>query len=206
MATVYLAVKNGLRKTSFHLGTQRKQGRALTTHAVPVLQAIMDSESTPNHVELFAALKHLWSQAHPTGPLFETVFRQLGKDFAPGIEAARVAQFPFMRPMDDFFHFMGKKGEMDNRCCQTKTLSNGKLEKVHLGWVVAVLHGIQNTATPDLLNEIWPAFLRKFVCKGKLVLAMYLFKGYSKPVSDRDLHLMAECPNNTNQDDRLWFL
>ena len=107
VATVFLAVKDGLRPPSFHTGAGRKQGRALTTHALPVLQAIMDAESTLNHVDLFAALRHLWGEAHPDGPEFSSVFRQMGKDFAPGIEAARESTCPFMRPMDDFFPFHG---------------------------------------------------------------------------------------------------
>eukprot|EP00975_Prorocentrum_lima_P028131 5911029-Prorocentrum_lima.AAC.1 len=63
-------VKEGLRTTSLarytagaqHLGGRRVQGMAHATRAMPVLQAIVNSESCPNITGIFESLQTLWAQ------------------------------------------------------------------------------------------------------------------------------------------------
>ena len=206
VATVYLQVKDGLRNTSFHFDKRRVQGRALTSHDMPVLQAIVDEESSENHADIFMALKYLWQQAKPQGPAFETVFTQMGKDYAPGIEAARRNYMPFMRPVDDFFHFMGKQKEMEVRCHKTTVEANGKAKKTHLAWSRAVLYAIQNGATPDLLHEVWGAYLRRLVTKEEIVLAMYFCQQYSRVLTVKELREMHVFPNTSTLTDQICWL
>lgn len=182
------------------------KGRALTSHSMPALQAVLHEEDDPNHSDLFKALKYLWSQAKPNGPAFELVFRQIGKDFAPGIEAARRNELSFMRPADDFFHFMSKSREMESRCQHTTVAANGTSEKTHLGWARSVLYALQNGATPDLLDKTWRGYLRRLVCKGEIVLASYLFKEYSRILTVQELHAMNVFPNEPSLLTRLSFL
>ena len=139
VATVYIQVKDKLRNTTWHVGGRRLQGNALTSHSMPVLQAVVDEESETNHADIFKAVKYYWNQAKPHGPAFENAFRQIGKDFAPGIEAARRNELSFMRPADDFFHFMGKTKEMESRCHHITVEANGKTVKSNLSWARSVL-------------------------------------------------------------------
>ena len=206
VVNVYLNVKDGLRFTTFHTKQGRVRGNALTTHDMPVLQAIINEESKLNHDDVFEALQYLWECAHPNGPPFRKVFRQISKDFAPGIEASRKERLSFMRPLDDFFHFMGKSSEMEGRCQEAKILDNGKTEKINLGWTKAILENIQNGATVDLLHEIWMGFLRKLCSKKEIVLAVYLYSQYSERLTVKDLQTMNIFPNNPNLTEILFFL
>ena len=206
VVTVYLNVKDGLRNTSFHVASGRVQGLALTTHSFPVLQAIINEETSLNHVDLFAALEYLWNLAHPQGPAFEVVFRQISKDFAPGIEAARRERLSFTRPLDDFFHFMGKNKEMESRCKQVKIDENRKPQKSNLGWSRAVLYDIQNGVTVDLLSEVWAGFLRRLICIDEITLAMYLCLQYSQVTTVQELRTMNVFANNPELEFVIFFL
>ena len=206
VVTVYILVMDKLRQTTWHVDGRRVQGKALTSHSMPVLQGVIEEETEVNHDDVFKALKYLWTQAKPNGPPFEDVFRQIGKDFAPGIEAARRNELPFMRPADDFFHFMVKSKEMESRCHHITVGANGKAVKSHLGWARSVLYALQNGTTPDLLDKTWRGYLRRLVCKGELVLASYFFKEYSRVLTVQQLQTMNVFPNEPSVLARMFFL
>ena len=206
VVTVYLNVKDRLRNTTFHTAHGRVQGKALTTHCLPVLQAILSEECGLNHEDLFEALKYLWGQAHPRGPAFEDVFRQTSKDFAPGIEVARREKLAFTRPLDDFFHFMGKTSEMESRCNRESIAENGKRTKTNLGWARAVLYDIQNTATIDMLSELWSGYLRRLASMDEIVLARYYFHQYSDLKTVKELRAMNLSPRSQDLEAVLFFL
>ena len=78
IATVSVLVKDALRMTTLSRdsrplvsgegasraqGTRRVQGRAWTSHAMPLLQAIIHSESASNYIALFEQLEHVWAGA-----------------------------------------------------------------------------------------------------------------------------------------------
>ena len=167
---------------------------------MPVLQAMFSGESTPNHDDLFVALEYLWNYAHPYGPAFNTVFKHVGKDFAPGIEAARRNKLNFTRPQDDFFHFMGKESEMSSRCNVVTQLPNGKKKKTNLEWARSVLYAVQPRGTVDALDEIWAGYLLRLVCKDEVTLAMYFYHEYSEIIPISTFHEMNVFPNAQNKD------
>ena len=67
VATVYIQVKDKLRNTTWHVGGRRLQGNALTSHSMPVLQAVVNEESETNHADIVKAIKYSWNQAKPHG-------------------------------------------------------------------------------------------------------------------------------------------
>lgn len=172
IATIVLYVKDKLRWTSFHhrgQGISKKvQGNAFTTRGLPVLQAIVNQESELNMNALFRAFEYPWEHLHPHGPTSAAILRQVHKDFAAGIEAARIKVFPFPRACNDFFHLMGKTKEMESRCTVTEMKGNGEFKKTHFDYARSVLYAIQNCPVVDLMNEVWGGYLRRLVCLSEI--------------------------------------
>ena len=129
--TVSLLAKTGLRNTRLQ-GT-RQQIRACVTRGLPVLQAIIHAESSPNADRMFALLEQLWVETHGSGrPPLRDCVKQVHKDFAPAFESARLLHFPNSRPCDDYFHLRQEYRELDARLSQTH-VENGCFVKTHLG-------------------------------------------------------------------------
>ena len=213
IATITLISKDKLRNTSFHHhkyvtspDCKKVQGKAFTSHGSPVLQAIVSEESEDNMTDLFRAFVYMWQLAHPHGPTLDVVLRQVHKDFAPGIEAARKNVLHFTRACDDFFHFMGKEKEMASRCITTHMDSKGAFVKTHLDYCKAVLYDIQNCATVDMTSCIWGAFLRRLICMGEVRLAQYFFQQYTNQLSIAELHSMHIATNATDETTILLFV
>ena len=148
IATVSLLVKDGLRNATFARGfagqvrATRVQGRAFTTRAMPIFQAIIDAETTQNFARLLAHTESLWRQLRPHDPSLRVILRQLHKDFVPGLEAARVDCMPHARPCDDYFHLRQKESGISTRC-KVVELQNGRMIKTHHAWIMAVLDSVR---------------------------------------------------------------
>ena len=100
---------------------------------MPVLQAIIHAESSPNADRMFALLEQLWVETHGSGrPPLRDCVKQVHKDFAPAFESARLLHFPNSRPCDDYFHLRQEYRELDARLSQTH-VENGCFVKTHLG-------------------------------------------------------------------------
>ena len=86
VATVGLLTKDGLRKTTLSRGSgsqdTRIQGLALTSHTVPIIQAIFHQETDPNYQRLFRRVDRLWQDsATPKRKPLSAPPLQLHKDF-----------------------------------------------------------------------------------------------------------------------------
>ena len=111
-ATLRLLAKDGLRSADVSASAGRVQGKAFTTRAVPFAQATMHQETAANYLRLVAVAEALWAQSCPERPPLKHCVRQLHKDPAPAIEAARRDAFPNSRPLDDWFHFKQNRKEL----------------------------------------------------------------------------------------------
>ena len=193
VATLSRLVKDGLRNTNLcHQETGRVQGRARTTHAMPFLQATMHQESEQNYASLFEAAEALWKECCPERPPLQQCVRQLHKDFAPGIEAARRVAFPQSRPCNDWFHLKRKRAEIAARCKQVKHV-NGKFEKLNASWVMSCLEHLRLTPAKALMIELWAAFLLRLRALKEEAVAAWLRQHYT---STAQLHFgwaLLEC-------------
>ena len=171
-----------------------------------MLQAINREESTENHEDIFKAFCHMWTLTHADAPALRDVLVHVAKDGAPGIEAARKTIFPKSRPVDDFFHFMGKETELTAKCEIMAVTDAGKHYKMNCDCIRSVLYDIQNTPTADLVNLIWKGFLMRLLCMGEVDVALYLWTSYSKEYHVSTLWNMGVFTNATNREDTLHFL
>ena len=105
--TASIAVRDQLRYTTLGRSEGRRiQARAYTSHAEPVLQAIINVEDTQNISQFFETLKRLWARVVPQRPELAKCITQVHKDYHPALEAARKEHFPRSRPINDFFHLL----------------------------------------------------------------------------------------------------
>ena len=215
VATVVLQTKGDRQLTSFHrvsAGARaggkgvRIQHKAFTTQGKPVLQAVSDEESEPNHASLFSGLGYMWTLAHPAGPPLPTVVFHVAKDFAHGFEAGRRKVFPCARPFDDFFHFVGHTTEMTARCKTLRVTPVGKFYKLHWNYASNVLHATHNFPTADMVDQPWPAFLRRLCGKSEPLLALYLFQHYTSTQTVAQLNAMHVHTNCGAAGEVMYFL
>ncbi len=159
VATLNLLVKDRLRNTSLGRAKEKRvQGRAYTTHALPLLQGIFNTEQEENFSQLFAGAEQLWQQMRPAMPPLRDCVRQLHKDYAPGIEAARRRSFPCSRPVNDFYHVVEKHKKLEAKLVKTH-MAKGVFIKTHLSWCKAGLELLRYLPTLDLYSALWGGFL-----------------------------------------------
>ncbi|MCP4243202.1 MAG: hypothetical protein GY772_21820, partial [bacterium] len=135
--TCSLLVKDKLRRTSLgRSGGRKVQGNAFTSHALPLVQAIINIEQIENVHQVFETLKRLWAHVCPMRRELENYVVQVHKDWLACLENARLAQFPKSRPMNDFFHLLEKKATIHSKLQQT-VLEKKVYKKVEYDWVMA---------------------------------------------------------------------
>ena len=175
--TASIAVRDQLRYTTLGRSEGRRiQARAYTSHAEPVLQAIINVENTENISQFFETLKRLWARVVPQRPELAKCITQVHKDYHPALEAARKEHFPRSRPVNDFFHLLEKSKTIEARLDRRELV--GKVyKKAEFGWVMASLHAFRHLPTADLYSARWEAWLRRLEQKGEQLLAAYLGPG-----------------------------
>ncbi len=139
IASVALLVKGGLSNTTFcRTQGRRLQGEAWTTTCLPLVQAAISTESTPAYVLLFDFASRVWRDETGT-PLHMSV-RQVHKDLAGSIEAARRQCFPKSRPCNDFAHFTRALQRQVPRLCQhAARTAKGEVVKKHFRSILQVV-------------------------------------------------------------------
>ena len=188
IATVSLLVKDELRNTSLgrDAAGRRVQGEAWTSHALPVMQAIVNAETVANFEDIFRSLCHAWGTLNVDKPSLHEVVRQVHKDFAPAIEEARRRVFPFSRPVNDFFHLTEKRKTIEAKLQRTVAVK-GKFVKEDFEWVMLSLHVLRRLPTVDLYSALWQGVLDKLAARGEEVAVEYLGYGghsaYTEKVS-----------------------
>jgi len=175
--TASFAVRDQLRYTTLGRSEGRRvQARAYTSHAEPVLQAIINAKNTENISQFFETLKRLWARVVPQRPDLAKCIMQVHKDYHPALEAARKEHFPQSRPVNDFFHLLEKSKTIEARLDRSELV--GKVsQKAEFGWVMASLHAFRHLPTVDLYSAIWEGWLRRLEQKGEVRLAEYLGPG-----------------------------
>ena len=164
----------------------------------------MDSESEENYTELFEALCVMWAQLRPEDQPLQTIVKQVHKDFAPGLEAARRAVFPGSRPCDDYFHLTQKRLEISARCSEV-VIQSGRRAKKNLDWILACLDALHRAPTLDILSKLWPAFMARLGHEGEKAVADYLHGTYSRQATVRQLQQMGIDTVSTDLDSILTF-
>ena len=172
--TVSFLVKDKLRNTKIMgRGGRRVQARLLTSHAPPVLQAILDIEKTENIVQTFETLERLWEHVHPDEAKLSSRVKQVHKDYHAALEAARRKCYPQSRPMNDYFHLTEKFGTMQAKLLHEEVI-NKKTHKVNFDWVKTALAIIRHLPTPDLFSAVHRGWLQRLGQKGETLLQDYL--------------------------------
>ena len=150
--TLSFLVKDKLRNTKIMgRGGRRVQARLLTSHAVPVLQAILNIEKTENIVQTCETLERLWEHVHPDEAKLSSGVEQVHKDYHAALEVARRKCYPQSRPMNDYFHLSEKFGTMQVKLLQEEVI-NKNTAKVDFDWVKTALAIIRHLPTPDLFS------------------------------------------------------
>ena len=184
VATVGMLTKDGLRKTTLSRSPQgeRTQGFALTSHTVPIAQALIHQETTPNYTRLFRRVDALWQDsASPRRPPLSDLPIQVHKDFNPAIEAARLDCFPRSRGCDDFFHWTQKQHTTMASKCQQMELKRGKWVKKNLQWTLATVRLLRILPTLRLFSHVWTGFLARLMAEKEPQLVEWL-RSYERPV------------------------
>jgi len=123
IATLLGGTKDKLRNTTFGTNArgQRVQGRAFTTHGQLLLQGIVNVESVHNFILFFKAACWLWARNRPGQAKLEELYIFMCKDYAPGIERARIEVFGdgHSRPVNDVFHMQRAQGTLDKHLRKT---------------------------------------------------------------------------------------
>ena len=166
-----LLTKDRLRTTTFGKHDGKKvQGRAFTTHAVPILNGAFNVEGTEHFVALFRCFKIVHNLRCPDKPDAVSRVLQLHSDYAPAIEAARRIEFPNSRPVKDFFHLMQHCGNIGKACGKTlasKMNPRNMVDKGHgyrtlnQGRILGHLQCERHLPSAHLYSALWQGSLLK---------------------------------------------
>ena len=171
--TMSFLVKDHQRYTNLgRIAKRRVQGRVYTSHAVPVMQAILHCEETDNIIQAFETLKRLWGIHFPDRQPLEDLLDALHKDYLPALEAARRQAWKQSRPVNDFFHLTQKYPLMEAKLKNLEA-QGGKFVKRDMPWVKFSLHNVRHLPSPDLYSAIWEGWFRRLQAKDELVLGRY---------------------------------
>ena len=165
------------------------QGKATTTRAMPVLQALLQGETIPNIVAVCRYLVQQWSDLKPR--LLRCQPCEAGhKDFADSIEAARKEVFPLSRPVNEYFHLREKDLTIASKCV-IMDFGGGKHVKQKFDCIMYTLTHTQFAPHPRVFSFIWQGFLQLLVVEGETVVAQYLIKEYGEIINADACHFPA---------------
>ena len=208
--TAAFVVKDKLRNTNFtRVAGKRIQGTAYTSHAEPVLQAIVNVESTDNVIQFLNTLKRLWSKYCPTKKPLDTWVEQVHKDYHKALEAARRQCMPHARPVNDFFHLTEKESTMDSKLIHVSA-TPGKHHKEHKSWLMHSLRLQRHLPTLDLSSAIYKGFLQRLSSLGEEEVRDYLGPSghptYCIELGVQELHdSYGVAPLTQDQDEQIIF-
>ncbi|CAJ1399628.1 unnamed protein product, partial [Effrenium voratum] len=183
VATLSLLVKDKLRPTTLirHGDGCRVQGRAYTSHAVPIMQAVFHDETEANYERLFRAFDKHWMESGSNRPPLTDVALQVHKDFHKAIETARRSCWPASRACDDFFHFSQKKHTTLASKCKTLEQKKGKWVKTYLKWTADALALLRLVPTLSIFSHLWKSLLFTLRESGEGIVADWL-RSYERPL------------------------
>ena len=208
--TVALLVKDKPRRTTLGRKDVKKiQARMYTSHAMPLIQAILNVENKDNVIQVFGTLQQQLRDVVPDKPPVEGCVEQLHKDYLACLEVARLHSFKRSRPVNDYFHLMQKKKAMESKLQKTNT-SGGKFHKAEYHWVIFSLDTLRHLPTLDLFSALWGGWLRRLQVKQEPLLENYLGPTgkakYTLDVSNVDIQrLYGIVPLNPDLTARMLF-
>ena len=187
--TVSLLVKDLPRSTHLaHSSAKSVQGKATTTRAFPLLQALCHSESAENVTTIFQYLVTTWNAQKGGGESLERMVSQLHKDFSDTIEAARRTVFPESRPVNDYFHLKQKEKTIAGKCCKLE-LRKTRWVKIHYDWIMAVLASTRFAPHPAIMSVLWQGFMVRLITYDEIEVVNYLTSEYSVVTPAELFHL-----------------
>ena len=163
------------------------QGKATTTRAMRVLQALLQGETIPNIVAKFRYLVQQWRDLKPRLPPLPNLVKQVHKNFADSIQPAHKEVFPLSRPVNDCFHLREKDLTIASKCV-IMDFVGGKYVKQKFDWIMYTLTNTRFAPHPRVFSFIWQGFLQRLVVEGETVVAQYLIKEYSKIINADACH------------------
>ena len=214
VASAGVLVKTGIHNTTIGRlwSNQKVQLQAATTSFLPVIHALMDTESDDNFTKFFNDFKRHWEQRSSTKQPCEDVVRQVHKDYAPGIEAARRACFPRSRPLNDYAHLhRNVHSELQKRLVHsvTEPSSAGARQKVtvkrYLDVALRVYDVLRTVPTIDLFSIIWNAWLETVEFVWKEPDARAYLEGHCSPYTAADIKQLFHIPCQAANGDVLSF-
>ena len=171
--TAALIVKDRLRNTTLgRFATNKLQALAFTSHAEPILQAVVNTEPADNVIQFLQTLVIAWSTQRPDLPPLLEWLHQVHKDFHPALEAARRAVLSLVRPVNDFFHLTQSEPTMEKKL-RVVSATPGRHIKEHKAWVVHALHVQRHLPTLDLSSAIYRGFLQRLLALGESEVAAF---------------------------------
>eukprot|EP00438_Fugacium_kawagutii_P009631 Skav214980 [mRNA] locus=scaffold508:78764:83263:- [translate_table: standard] len=205
---------------------KRKRAKVHTSTQEPFLQALVDSESASNIVKVFEIACALAAE-HAGLDLRKQVW-QVHKDFALGIEKARLQVFPASRPCNDYPHMRrasysclkaflkgaqatipqvekedsGSEAEHPQRKAATKAKKPTQRDK-NFDKLDKIIAASRALPTVQLVDAVWRAAFDWLGHVSKPA-AEYLQKHYFKKASVSSLSRRFRCKQSV-QGDWLWF-
>ena len=177
--------------TGSRQGSTRKQMRSVTMTMWPLIQAMIDVESSENVSQVLQTLVNL-SQAHFDLDLKQHVL-QLHKDYALGLEQSRLELFPRSRPMNDFAHLI--------RFCRQALIGRCK-KKESVELVMNMLQTTRFLPTIQLFDMIWAVFFAELDGSDERAAVKYLkdhvFARYSIKSMARQFRIAAADATQTH--------
>ena len=160
---------------------QRVQMPSNVCTFIPIMQAIVNSESKAHCEMLFRDVENLWNAHRRQGsPLFHESCAQIHKDFGGGSEAARKSMWPSMRSMDDWAHFIRNL---------SKRLPKGPASATLRKTVIQMLNTLRTIPNVDLFDVLAHGFLEWLRRQPNgASLARYLQDWYLKQVTVKELN------------------
>ena len=148
--TASFLVKDRLRwSTLMRKAKRRIHGYVYTSHAAPILQAVLDVDQLDNIVQVLIALEREWARVRPNDPPLHDVLIQVHKDYHPALENARNRCIKGTRPVNDFFHFVDKGPTIESKLHEV-VLQGAKFIKKEYGWAMASLMSLRHIPNIDL--------------------------------------------------------
>ena len=127
--------------------TVSMQSLEYTTTFVPVVAAVMRSESSPHVKLLLSTLARIFNSVHGKDHAeFATRAVQLHKDFAKSLEAGRRAHMPRSRPVGDWAHFAR------NMTAKSKQAGIGRDQ---VATTMQLSYRTKYIPTLELFNALW---------------------------------------------------
>ena len=165
---------------------------------VPFLFALLNSESEDNFTAFFNDADRLWAEYCPSMVRLRTRLRQLHKDFAAGIEAARRSVWRCSRPLNDYAHLIrNARMQLLAKLTQRAEVGGGRLMK-YLDVCMRLLEYSRILPTLDLFSIIWESWMKLMVHVWREIEAFKYLDAMAKRYSPEEAKTLYNFPSRAS--------